>query len=220
MTTTVTTAEAIRTTLAATTGGVFAEKASNLLAALGYGSDHVLPTQPASVGDFIAEYPAPNPGTQSELTFADNAQSVQILFQFTDAEITSTTQQALLNAEGFSTGNARSFLFVAVELKGDNYARGHLVPHGEMLPVYSGIVSDADVISMTVTTSPRRPTFLQQARWDAVQKAKLEGMSIRKMARELGLHRDTVRRYIDVESPPTRRSPATLPASTSDTVPE
>ena len=127
MTTTVTTAEAIRTTLAATTGGVFAEKASNLLAALGYGSDHVLPTQPASVGDFIAEYPAPNPGTQSELTFADNAQSVQILFQFTDAEITSTTQQALLNAEGFSTGNARSFLFVAVELKGDNYARGQYV---------------------------------------------------------------------------------------------
>ena len=28
---------------------------------------------------------------------------------------------------------------------------------------------------MTVTTSPRRSTFLQQARWDAVQKAKLEG---------------------------------------------
>ena len=59
--------------------------------------------------------------------FADNAQSVRILFQFTDAEITSTTQRALLNDEGFSTGNARSFLFVAVELKGDNYARGQYV---------------------------------------------------------------------------------------------
>ena len=34
---------------------------------------------------------------------------------------------------------------------------------------------------MTVTTSPRRSKFLQQARWDAVQKAKFEGMSIRKM---------------------------------------
>ena len=43
--------------------------------------------------------------------------------------------------------------------------------------------------------------------WSAVQKANLEGMSVRQMARELGLHRDTVRRYIDAESPPTRRSP-------------
>ena len=127
MTTTLTTAEAIRTALAATTGGVFSEKATNLLAALGYLSDHVPPRQPASVGDFIADYPAPNPGTQSEVAFEDNAQSVRILFQFTNAEITSTTQRALLNAEGFSTGNARSFLFVAVELKGDNYARGQYV---------------------------------------------------------------------------------------------
>ena len=84
---------------------------------------------------------------------------------------------------------------------------------------HGSVIDDGDVVSMTVTTSPRRPTFLQQARWDAVQKAKLEGMSIRKMARELGLHRDTVRRYIDVETPPTRRSPATLPASISDTIP-
>ena len=81
---------------------------------------------------------------------------------------------------------------------------------------YQGIVSDEDVASW-VTTSPRRPTFLQQARWDAVQKAKFEGMPIRKMARELGLHRDTVRGYIDAESPPTWRSratPATLPSDT------
>jgi ActR/RegA family two-component response regulator len=81
-------------------------------------------------------------------------------------------------------------------------------------------IDDEDVVSMTMTTSPRRPTFLQRARWDAVQKAKVQGMSIRRMARELGLHRDTVRRYIDAESPPTRRSPANLPASTSDTISE
>ena len=83
---------------------------------------------------------------------------------------------------------------------------------------HGSVIDDADVISMTVTTSPRRPTFLQQARWNAVQKAKLGGMSVRKMARELGLHRDTVRRYIDAENPPTRRSPATPPASTSDMI--
>ena len=85
---------------------------------------------------------------------------------------------------------------------------------------HGSVIDDEDVVSMTVTTSPRRSTFLQQARWDAVQRAKLEGMSIRQMARELGLHRDTVRRYIDVESPPPPRSPATLPASTSDPIPD
>ena len=85
---------------------------------------------------------------------------------------------------------------------------------------HGSVIDDEDVVSMTVTTSPRRSSFLQHARGDAVQKAKLEGMSIRKMARKSGLHRDTVRRYIDSESPPTRRSPATLPASTSDTIPD
>ena len=86
---------------------------------------------------------------------------------------------------------------------------------------HGSVIDYEDVVPMTVATSPRSPTFLQQARWDAVQKAKLEGMAIRKMARELGLHRDTVRRYIDVESPPPPpRSPATPPASTSDTIPE
>ena len=36
---------------------------------------------------------------------------------------------------------------------------------------HGSVIVDADVVSMTVTTSPRRPTFLQQARWYAVQKA-------------------------------------------------
>ena len=52
----------------------------------------------------------------------------------------------------------------------------------------------------------------------AVQQANLQGMSIRRMARELGIHRETVRRYIDAESPPTRRTPATPPAPASDTI--
>ena len=51
-----------------------------------------------------------------------------------------------------------------------------------------------------------------------MQQAKLKGMSIRRMARELGIHRDTVRRYIDAKSPPTRRSPTASTASLSDTM--
>ena len=33
---------------------------------------------------------------------------------------------------------------------------------------HGSVVDDEDVVAMTVTTSPKRPTFLQQARWDAV----------------------------------------------------
>ena len=71
-------------------------------------------------------------------------------------------------------------------------------------------IDDPDVAGLQVVASPRKPTFLQQERWKAVQQAKLKGMSIRRMARELGIHRDTVRRYVDAESPPTRRSPNSI----------
>ena len=100
--------------------------------------------------------------------------------------------------------------------------RGETVPNPLTMVAapncHGSVIDDEDVVSMTVTALPTRPTFLQQAGWDAIQKAKLEGMSIRKMARELGLHRDTVRRYIDAESPPTRRSTAPPPESASDTI--
>ena len=69
---------------------------------------------------------------------------------------------------------------------------------------------------MAVTATPRKPTFLQRERWRAVQEAKRRELSIRGMARELGMHPDTVRRYIDAKSPPTWRSPT----STSDTITE
>ena len=79
-------------------------------------------------------------------------------------------------------------------------------------------IDDSDVAGLRVVASPRRPTFLQQERWKAVQQAKLQGMSIRRMARDLGIHRDTVRRYIDAESPPTRQTTVGSTASPSDTI--
>ena len=48
----------------------------------------------------------------------------------------------------------------------------------------------------------RKPTPLQTARWKAVQKAKRNGLSIRGIARELRIHRETVRKYMNAESPP------------------
>ena len=61
--------------------------------------------------------------------------------------------------------------------------------------------------------SPRRrkPTPLQTARWRAVQKAKRKGLSIRGIARELGIHRDTAKKYMNADRPPT--SPGRLTAT-------
>ena len=83
---------------------------------------------------------------------------------------------------------------------------------------HAAAIDDPDVAGLRVVASPRRPTLLQQERWKAVQQGKLQGMSIRRMARESGIHRETVRRYIDAESPPTRGTPATPPAPASDTI--
>ena len=66
--------------------------------------------------------------------------------------------------------------------------------------------------------APREPTFLQKARWQAIQKAKRKGMSIRGIARELGIHRATVRRYLDADNPPTRQSRIASTTPTSDTI--
>ena len=79
-------------------------------------------------------------------------------------------------------------------------------------------IDNASVAELYVDPSPRKPTFLQKERWKEVRQAKLKGMSIRGMARELGIHRNTVRKYIDAESPPTRRSPVASTESPSDTI--
>ena len=50
----------------------------------------------------------------------------------------------------------------------------------------------------------RTPTSTQQARWEAVQQARNQGLSLRAIARELGISRDTVGKYLKAESPPTK----------------
>ena len=51
-------------------------------------------------------------------------------------------------------------------------------------------------------SSTRRPTPLQTTRWNAVQKAKRRGLSIRGGAREVGILRDTANKYMEAVSPP------------------
>ena len=67
-------------------------------------------------------------------------------------------------------------------------------------------------------TSPHKPTFLQRERWKAIQKAKRKGMSLRAIERELGIHRATIKKYLDAQGPPTRRPWAGPTTSSSDTM--
>ncbi len=68
------------------------------------------------------------------------------------------------------------------------------------------------------TVAPRKPTFLQKERWKAVQKARREGMSLRAIERELGIHRATVRSYLEAGGPPRRKQRMVINPQTSDTM--
>ena len=51
----------------------------------------------------------------------------------------------------------------------------------------------------------RIPIARQWTLWENVQEAKFRGLSLRAIARELGIHRNTVRKYALPESPPLRK---------------
>ena len=131
--------ENLRETLAQPPNADLPAMTTELLALLGYRSERGLALPPLDGPGFLRQFPAPAPGARTERAFADAAASVQILFQLTDREIAGAiaaeTQHSLFAADGsapadaaangFDTGNARSFLFVAVELSGRDYPRGH-----------------------------------------------------------------------------------------------
>ncbi len=110
--------EQIEHALGALADGDFVVGARDMLAVLGYESTRTLDIS-GKVNEFIAQFPAPNENTQTEQVFRENARSIRILFQVTDTEIATVQRTA-----SFDRGNARSFLFAAVELNGKTYSRG------------------------------------------------------------------------------------------------
>ena len=82
-----------------------------------------------------------------------------------------------------------------------------------------GMITDDVATARRPTATPaRKPTFLQKERWKAIQKARRKGMSLRAIERELGIHRATVRKYLDAEGPPTRQPQMGPATSSSDTM--
>ena len=51
----------------------------------------------------------------------------------------------------------------------------------------------------------RTPTPTKQARWEAVQKAKNQGLSLRANSRKVGMSRVATTKYANAESPSTKR---------------
>ena len=74
--------------------------------------------------------------------------------------------------------------------------------HDAEQPVATSGRNGTERVRKTVGPRRKKPTPLQTARWKAVQKAKRKGLSMRGIARELGIHRDTVKKYMNAESPP------------------
>ena len=51
----------------------------------------------------------------------------------------------------------------------------------------------------------RTRTATQQARWEAVQYAREQGLSLQAISRTLGIAKNTVKKYMSAESPPTKK---------------
>ena len=99
----------------------FAAAAEKLLNILGYDSDRKDDLS-GDVAEFMREYPDPNNAaeTQSARQFRDAADRVNIVFQFAESEI---SQGELGEIIEFDKGIAKSFLFVAADLKKGRYSR-------------------------------------------------------------------------------------------------
>ena len=82
----------------------------------------------------------------------------------------------------------------------------------------SMIIDDVAIAGKPAATSARQPTFLQKERWKTIQKARRQGMSLRSIEREMGIHRGTIKKYLEAEGPPTRQSRVVSSTSSSDTI--
>ncbi len=154
----------IKTALAAMHTSDLLEQSKHLLSVLGYRSELTLELS-GTVNEFFDEFPPLNPNTKTEQHFRDNAESVQIVFQFTKDEIVDEQQLTLLDPATFNKGNNRSFLFCAVELKDNDYSR---TKYAEFTREINKRLFAPTVIifrageHLTIAFADRRPSITQQ----------------------------------------------------------
>jgi adenine-specific DNA-methyltransferase len=95
--------------------------ALSLFAALGYQSDRTVET--ASVADFRAKFD-PESRLAHPAALIESWRSAELLFQLTDEELSSNT--SLFKDDEVRTSLLQSYVFIAIELSGTDYARGKL----------------------------------------------------------------------------------------------
>ena len=66
----------------------------------------------------------------------------------------------------------------------------------------AAFLPDAEELPAPAAVQRRKPTPRMQAYWNAVQEAKSRGLSLRGIARALGISRHTVTKYARVSMPP------------------
>jgi hypothetical protein len=118
--------QAIQDALAALDGGDLRAGASALFDTLGYRSNRQLITNDDPV-EFLDFYDRDGRLNRDKALF-DDWQSVALLFQLTDDDIRNRGQLALFDSAGVRVDDAiiESYLFVAVDLRGEGYSRTQL----------------------------------------------------------------------------------------------
>jgi len=103
------------------------QSASDLLGVLGYTSKKRLALKPNTLATFLATF-SQGRSLNERYALPNEWKSVDILFQLTDEEVrTAATAQFEFESKGaFSGAIINSYLFIAIELKGEHYSRSAL----------------------------------------------------------------------------------------------
>lgn len=98
--------------------------ASDLLGALGYRSDRVSPVPDSSPHSFLESFAQSGAGGvfDQEKALVPDWKSADLLFQLTDQEL--SRESSLFTDNSVKAGLLKSYVFIAIELKGCDYARG------------------------------------------------------------------------------------------------
>jgi len=96
------------------------DAARRLLDALGYRSDRSLAGSDSSPRSFIELFPAS--GFDQEKALISEWKTADLLFQLTDQEL--SRESSLFTDNSVKAGLLKSYVFIAIELKGGDYARG------------------------------------------------------------------------------------------------
>ena len=114
----------IKADLAALPDGDFLAAAQGVLETLGYQSE-LTPELRGSVDEVVDALGLEKKHTNTARNLSDNARSVGFIFQVGEDEISAKGQHTLeWGTASFERGHTQRFNFVAMELRGTNYARG------------------------------------------------------------------------------------------------